>query len=251
MKEYYGNTASGGIALGKIKKLHNECIDINQYEITDAAKEISRIEDAVRTVRQNLKLLYEEALQKAGKETADIFEMHQMILSDKDYLAHIYHCIEEKKENAEAAVQSAGIKFSDAFEQMQDEYMKARAIDVRDISQQLIEVLTNRESSLHLEEPCIIAAEDLTPSQLMKLNEDMVLGVAVKYGSANSHTAILARMLEIPAVMGIDYDLEEMEENTLACVNGDSGAFVIDPDEEMIRKIKDPFHHDIYWKSEK
>lgn len=239
MKVYYGNIASDGIAIGKIKKLGKNCSGRKQVKISDTIQEEKRLQEAIQKVGQQLKVLYEETLEKAGKEHADIFAMHQVMMNDKDYLAHIQNCIEEEKESAEAAVQSAEDYFCRVFEQMQDEYMRARAIDIRDISQQLTAALTNQENSVYFDEPVIIAAEDLTPSQTMKLNKDMVLAFVVKYGSSNSHTAILARMLQIPAVVGIDFDMNEVEENTLACVNGSTGAFVLSPDEEMLKKMEE------------
>ncbi|GLC82439.1 phosphoenolpyruvate-utilizing N-terminal domain-containing protein [Lacrimispora brassicae] len=239
MKEYYGNAASGGIAVGKIKKLQIKNIPIDQQEITDTAQERKRLEDAVCRVDQRLGLLYENALQKAGEEHAEIFSMHRMMLKDKDYLAHINQCIEGKKESAEKAVRSAESIFSEVFRQMPDDYMQARAIDIVDISRHLIEALTNSESDVQLYEPSIIVAEDLTPSQTMRLNKDMVLAFAVRRGSQNSHTAILSRMLEIPAILGMDFDLADIREQELACVDGNNGTFVIDPDEETIRKMED------------
>lgn len=239
MKEYYGNAASDGIAIGKIKKLEKKHFPVDQHEITDTAQEKRRLEDAACRVDQKLGFLYEDTLRKAGEENAEIFAMHQMMLKDKEYLIYINQCIEGKKESAEAAVQSAEAFFSGVFRQMQDDYMQARAIDIVDISRQLIEALTNSESDVQLEEPSIIVTEDLTPSQTMGLNKDMVLAFVVKCGSRNSHTAILTRMLNIPAILGIDFELADIKDRALACVDGNNGIFVIDPDEETICKMED------------
>lgn len=232
MKKYYGNATSGGIAVGKIKKLQRIYIPDDLHKITDTAQERKRIEDAVCMVDQRLELLYKNVLQIAGEENAEIFAMHRMILKDREYLEQIYQCIEGEKESAVKAVRSAEAVASEEFRQMPDDYMKERAIDIVDISRQLIEVLTNMENDVQLEEPSIIAAEDLTPSQTMRLNRDMVLAFAAKRGSRNSHTAILIRMLKIPAVLGLDFDLADIRDQEPACVDGDHGTFVIDPDEE-------------------
>ncbi|RDU24687.1 phosphoenolpyruvate--protein phosphotransferase [Anaerosacchariphilus polymeriproducens] len=234
MEKYEGKAVFGGIAIGKIKVFQKEEIVVKRKHIEDVEFEKQRFEDAKSEAMKQLSELYLKAVKDVGKAGADIFEVHQMMLDDLDYLEYIYQLIENQNVNVEYAVAMAGDNFSSIFSMMDDEYMKARAVDVKDISERLIHILSNGKGMSKLEEPSIILAEDLTPSETVQMDKEKILAFVTVKGSANSHTAILARMMNIPALIGINIKIDDLLSGKKAIVNGNTGTFYIEPDDETL-----------------
>lgn len=239
MEKFEGKSVFNGVASGKIKILDKKTSQVVQRQIEDPALEKQRFEEAREKARLQLKELYDKAVQDVGVESAGIFEIHQMMLEDMDYLDSVYEIIEHQKYNAEYAVSLTADNFSAIFEMMDDEYMKARAVDVKDISERMIHILNDHEKdSFKLLEPSVILAEDLTPSETIQLEKSMVLAFVTTKGSTNSHTAILARMMSIPALVSTNLDLLEEYDGKEAIVNGNTGEFIIEPDREQLVETK-------------
>lgn len=234
MKRIIGKTVYKAVALGKIHVMKKTEITITNATVNDADAEWQRVKDAIALATEQLQNLYEQALEKVGDEHAMIFQVHQMMLEDEDYLEAIEGMICSENFNAEYAVNETGKTFSEMFAAMDDEYMKARSADVKDISDRIVRCLSGvSESGNHFENPVIIVADDLTPSETVTLDKSKILAFVTVHGSTNSHTAILARTMNIPALIGVDVNLDELTDGTLAIVDGNTGEFVLEPDEEL------------------
>ena len=234
MLKLSGKAVYKGIVLGKITVLKKKEHQIKREKVADAEAEIERLEHAGRKAQEQLKELYDKAVKEVGEASAAIFEVHQMMLEDEDYLDAIHNMIRTEMVAAEYAVAVTGDNFSEMFANMDDDYMKARAADVKDISSRLIQNLLGQdEEYLADDEPSIIVAEDLSPSETVQMNKDKILGFVTVHGSTNSHTAILARMMNIPALIGVPMKLDDLHSGMLAVVDGFSGEIVIEPSEEI------------------
>ena len=234
MLKLSGKVVYKGIVLGKITVLKKKEQQIKREKITDAEAEIERLEHAGRKAQEQLKKLYDKAVKEVGEASAAIFEVHQMMLEDEDYLDAIHNMIRTEMVAAEYAVAVTGDNFSEMFASMDDDYMKARAADVKDISSRLIQnLLGQNEEYLADNEPSIIVAEDLSPSETVQLDKEKILGFVTVHGSTNSHTAILARMMNIPALIGVPMKLDDLHSGMLAMADGFSGEVVFEPSEEI------------------
>ena len=234
MLKLSGKAVYKGIVLGKITVLKKKEHQIKREKVADAEAEIERLEHAGRKAQEQLKELYDKAVKEVGEASAAIFEVHQMMLEDEDYLDAIHNMIRTEMVSAEYAVAVTGDNFSEMFANMDDDYMKARAADVKDISSRLIQNLLGQdEEYLADNEPTIIVAEDLSPSETVQLDKEKILGFVTVHGSTNSHTAILARMMNIPALIGVPMKLDDLHSGMLAMVDGFSGEVVFEPSEEI------------------
>lgn len=238
-----GKTVFAGIAIGKIELFKKEQQSVRRYSIDNVDFEIKRVSVAKEETISQLKALYEKALIEVGESGAMIFEIHQMMLEDQDYLDSIDNIIKSQSVNAEYAVAVTADNFANMFAAMDDEYMQARAADVKDISERLITVLKGKNDDMsQSEEPVILAADDLSPSETVQMDKSKILAFITKYGSANSHTAILARTMGIPALIGIDYD--EDINGKIAVVDGINGKLIINPDDDILQKYKTKQHEE-------
>ena len=221
MQTYHGKSVFGGVAIGKICVYQKGEQTVKRTHIADTEQEKKRFDTAVQTAIEQLGELYEKAVKEVGEDHAAIFEIHQMMLEDDDYLDAARHIIETQHVNAEYAVAVTGDNFAQMFADMDDEYMRGRAADVKDISERLVRVLSgNAGTGIHTEEPVIIVADDLAPSETVQLEKDKVLAFVTVHGSVNSHTAILARTMSIPALIGTKLPLDETIDGKLAAVDG-------------------------------
>ena len=203
MKEYHGKTVYKGIAMGPALVLHNKDQQVKRTKIEDAEAELARLEQAKQKSKEQLQRLYEKALKEVGESNAAIFEVHQMMLDDLDYLESIENMIRTEMINAEYAVALTGDNFSQMFAAMEDDYMRARAADVKDISERLVRNLLGYEDTDFSQiPPSVIVAEDLSPSETVQMDKKKILAFVTVHGSSNSHTSILARMMNIPALIG-------------------------------------------------
>lgn len=233
MEVLNGKSVFGGIAIGKISIYEKGDDQVKRIKVADTAAEVKRFEDAKEKAKEQLGVLYEKALKEVGEVNAMIFEVHQMMLDDLDYIEAIIHMIENQEINAEYAVASTGDNFSNMFATMDDDYMRARAADVKDISNRVITILMGRDSGgIDSEEPVIVVADDLAPSETVQLDKSKVLAFVTRHGSTNSHTAILARTMNIPALIGVDF-IDDMN-GKQAVVDGYNGVFYVDPEEKIL-----------------
>lgn len=227
-----GTGVSPGIASGKLFYYKRDISDIPSYTVSNTEDELNRWQNAVKRAYNELDVLAQTAHEEAGYEAAMLFETHQLMLEDLDFADRITDLILNKKRNAEAAITIAADEFSQMFAAMDDEYMKARSVDVVDISKRLVSILTNfKPQSVSSTEPVILAADDLTPSETVQLDKNMILGFILSGGNANSHTAILARTLGIPAIINTDGELKPEYEGRKVIMDGSVGYIVIDPDD--------------------
>ena len=234
-----GKSVYKGIAMGKISVLKKDDYIVKRTKIEDTQAEIQRVKAAVAASQEQLQKLYEKAVKEVGEASAAIFEVHQMMLEDEDYNESIENIITTEMVNAEYAVASTGDNFSEMFASMDDDYMKARAADIKDISKRLVKNLSGHGGDdIDLEEPVIVVADDLSPSETVQMDKDKILAFVTVHGSANSHTAILARMMNIPALIGVDMDLEALTTGTEGAVDGFTGEFYIEPTEEVKTSIQ-------------
>ena len=230
-----GKSVFGGVAIGKIQFYKRNEITIKRTRVEDVEAEVSRFQNAKTKTLELLKGLYEKALEDVGEANAMIFEAHQLMLEDPDYVESIENIIRTQEVNAEYAIGATADNFAAIFEAMDDAYMQGRAADVRDVSERLLQALSSqKENSMEMTEPVIIAADDLVPSETVQLDKEKVLSFVTMYGSANSHTAILARTMNIPAVIGLGEALKEEFDGKMAIVDGVDGKVYIDPDEETL-----------------
>ena len=239
MQIYKGKSVFGGIAIGKISVYKKDEQLVKRVKIEDADAEMERYTAARNTAAAQLQKLYDKALKEVGEANAAIFEVHQMMLEDEDYNESVENIIHSQMVNAEYAVASTADNFAKMFEAMDDDYMRGRAADVRDISERVITVLAGGAGSgLDSDEPVIIAADDLAPSETVQLDKDKVLSFVTAHGSENSHTAILARTMGIPALIGTGIDLDESVDGKLGIVDGTNGVVYVDPDAELLEEMK-------------
>lgn len=241
MQRVQGKIAFGGIAIGKIKELLPQNHEVRRVKVEDTVAEMDRFEQAKEETKRQLHGLYEKAVKEVGEDNAAIFEIHQMMLEDLDYLDSIRNMIETQSVNAEFAVAMTGDNFAQMFAQMDDDYMKARAADVKDISERLIRVLSNRQNQTgetgDSDEKYIIVADDLAPSETIQLDREKVLAFVTRKGSTNSHTAILARTMNIPALV-LTPVAEEINGKE-AVVDGFTGTVILEPDEDVRREYEE------------
>ena len=240
MEQIFGKGVSKGVAAGPISFYRRPSGEILRRSVTDTAAELVRFHDACETAKEQLGVLHDKALTEAGEDAAMLFEAHQMMLDDLDFVESIEGLIENDRLNAEAAVSDTGAQFAEMFAAMDDSYMQARAADIRDISTRVIGILTGEgESGIVSDVPCIVAADDLAPSETVQLDKSLILGFITAGGSANSHTAILARTMGIPAIIGAGDALQTEMEGKYAIVDGQTGEMVIEPDDaERERLLK-------------
>ena len=235
-----GKSVFGGVAIGKIQFYKRNEITIKRTRVEDVEAEVERFQNAKAKTLELLKGLYEKALEDVGEANAMIFEAHQLMLEDPDYVESIENIIRTQDVNAEYAIGATADNFAAIFEAMDDAYMQGRAADVRDVSERLLQALSSQnENVMVMDEPVIIAADDLVPSETVQLDKDKVLSFVTMYGSANSHTAILARTMNIPAVIGLGEALKEEYDGKIAIVDGVDGKVYIDPDEETMVSMKE------------
>lgn len=229
-----GKVVYKGIVLGPVMVLGKEDQSVKRTKITDADAEIARVEKAAEQAQAQLQKLYDKALKEVGESSAAIFEVHQMMLEDEDYLDAIHNMVRTEMVNAEYAVAVTGDNFASMFAGMEDDYMKARAADIKDISNRLVRNLMGREDLNSSEmEPSVIVADDLSPSETVQMDKEKILAFVTVHGSANSHTAILARMMNIPALIGVPVDLNEIHTGMKVVVDGLNGEVIFDPSEEI------------------
>lgn len=239
MKAYTGRTVCEGIAIGNVIVIRDREQQVEKYRIEDANVEIGRLDRAVRTAMGQLQGLYEKALKGVGEANAAIFEAHRIMLEDEDYLEAIQGMIRTELVNAEYAVAVTGDRFSDMFAGMEDDYMKARSEDVKDISGRLVRILQGREeAAFSFIEPSIIVAEDLSPSETVQMDQEKILAFVTVRGSANSHAAILARTMNIPALTGVPVDLNGIHTGMMAIVDGSAGEIIFEPAEAQCREAE-------------
>lgn len=240
MQVFKGKSVFSGIAIGKIYVYQKGEQQVRRTRITDIQKEKDRYQRASETAMQQLKELYEKALNEVGEENAAVFEVHQMMLEDDDFVESVESIIETQEVNAEYAVAVTGDNFSQMFAAMDDDYMRGRAADVKDISERLITVLSGGASGgIQSEEPVIVLADDLAPSETVQMDKDKVLSFVTVHGSLNSHTAILARTMGIPALIGTDIPLNEAVDGKMAVVDGAKGCIYVEPDEETMAQMQE------------
>lgn len=234
MDTYIGKSVMRGIAIGRIYLYKKVDIQVTDQKVTDAAAEKERLFAAVDRAKAQLTRLYDEALQNVGEDHAAIFDVHRMLLEDEDYLDTAAGEVENGY-NAVYAVDQAGTQFAELFAAMDDEYMRGRAADIRDISQRVIRILLDLpEEEIDSDEPVVLVAEDLTPSETVKLDKKKILGFVTVKGSANSHTAILARSMNLPALVNVDIALSDELHGKTCVVDGFEGEFLVEPGEEIL-----------------
>ena len=239
MEVYHGKSVFGGIAIGRISVHKKDEQQVKRVKIEDPDREIERYRQAKQTAMEQLQGLYQKALKEIGEANAAIFEIHQMMLEDDDYNESVENIIRMQQVNAEYAVASTGDNFSQMFASMDDDYMKARSADVKDISERVLSVLGDRMTGLTTsEESVIIVADDLAPSETVQLNKELVLSFVTVHGSVNSHTAILARTMSIPALIGTDIPLTDEIDGKVGIVDGKNGCIYVDPDEETLGRMQ-------------
>lgn len=240
MTEYTGKSVYKGTAIGEIRVLKKKDSLVKRVHIDDVEAELTRLEGAKQQTLSQLQSLYEKALQEVGEANAAIFEVHQMMLEDEDYQDAILGMIRNEEVNAEYAVAVTGDNFAEMFANMDDEYMQARSADIKDISNRLVGNLSGEEQmDWNTMEPSIIVADDLTPSETVQMDKKKILAFVTVHGSTNSHTAILARMMNIPALIGVPLPLEELHSGTQAIVDGKNGVIYLEPDAAQIAKAEE------------
>ena len=234
MQSYQGKSVYKGIAMGPVVVLKKNDYQVKRTRIEDPEAEIKRVDEALEKSKEQLQKLYDKAVQEVGEASAAIFEVHQMMLEDDDYLEAIQNTIRTEQINAEYAVAATGDNFAEMFASMDDDYMKARSADIKDISERLVRNLSGQDDAdLSSIEPSIIVADDLSPSETVQMDKDKILAFVTVHGSTNSHTAILARMMNIPALIGGDMYLEELHTGMEAVVDGFQGTVIFEPDETV------------------
>ena len=234
MQCFQGKSVYKGIAMGPVVVLRKNDYQVKRTRIEDAEAEAARVDVALKASQEQLQKLYDKAVKEVGEASAAIFEVHQMMLEDEDYLEAIQNMIRTEQVNAEYAVAVTGDNFAEMFASMDDDYMKARSADIKDISERLVRNLSGQgDVDLSSIEPSVIVADDLSPSETVQMDKDKILAFVTVHGSTNSHTAILARMMNIPALIGVKMDLEELQTGMTAVVDGFEGKVTFEPDEEL------------------
>ena len=233
MQCFQGKSVYKGIAMGPIVVLKKNDYQVKRTRIEDAETEVKRVDEALKTSQEQLQKLYDKAVKEVGEASAAIFEVHQMMLEDEDYMEAIQNMIRTEQVNAEYAVAVTGDNFAEMFASMDDDYMKARSADIKDISERLVRNLSGQgDVDLSSIDPSVIVADDLSPSETVQMDKDKILAFVTVHGSTNSHTAILARMMNIPALIGVQMDLEALQTGMTAVVDGFQGTVTFEPDEE-------------------
>ena len=240
MQVYSGKSVFGGIAIGKISVYRKNEQQVKRVRTEDTKGELARYEAAKAAVVEQLQELYQKALKEVGEANAAIFEIHQMMLDDGDYNESVENIIETQKINAEYAVAVTGDNFAQMFRAMDDDYMRERAADVKDVSERVLSILNGgQKGKVVTDEPVIIVADDLAPSETVQLEKDMVLSFVTVHGSVNSHTAILARTMAIPALIGTEeLPLDDTVDGKLAVVDGLNGKIYVEPDAQTLEEMK-------------
>ncbi|MBO4395977.1 MAG: phosphoenolpyruvate--protein phosphotransferase [Eubacterium sp.] len=237
MTELTGKSVFSGVAIGPIAVFVKADTQVRRESIEDTEAEIARYHEATEKAKDQLQQLYEKALKEVGEESAFLFQSHQMMLDDLDYVESVENIINTQKTNAEYAVATTGDNMAEIFAMMDDAYMKERAADVKDVTNRVVGILSGAGSTgMNATEPSILLADDLAPSETVQLDKSLVLSFVTRYGSTNSHTAILARTMNIPALIGIDYP--EDVEGKMAIVDGAMGKIIIDPDEATLAEYR-------------
>ena len=240
MEQYQGKSVFGGVAIGRIHVFSKGQQQVKRIKVQDTEAEKKRYREAVQTAITELQGLYDKALKEVGEANAAIFEMHQMMLEDEDFTESVENIIDSQSVNAEYAVASTGDNFAQMFASMDDEYMRGRAADVKDISERLVSVLNGASrQQMDADEPVIVMAVDLAPSETVQMDKDKVLSFVTTQGSVNSHTAILARTMSIPTLIGVDMPLDAELEGKFAIVDGDNGTVYIDPSEDVLAQMQE------------
>ena len=235
-----GKSVFGGVAIGRIAFYKRNEITIKRTHVDDIEGEVKRFETAKEKAVAQLQELYNKAMEDVGESNAMIFEIHQMMLEDLDYVESIVNIITTQKVNAEYAIGTTADNFAAMFQAMDDAYMQGRAADVKDVSERLLQVLSdNSTDAMKMDEPSIIAADDLVPSETVQLDKEKALSFITMYGSANSHTAILARTMNIPAVISLGEDLKKEYDGKLAIVDGLEGKVYIEPDAKTMEAMQE------------
>ena len=244
MQYFQGKSVYKGIVMGPVAVLKKNDYQVKRARIEDSEAEVKRVKEAVEVSKKQLGRLYDKAVREVGEASAAIFEVHQMMLEDEDYLESMENMIRTELVNAEYAAAATGDNFAEMFAAMDDEYMKARSADVKDISERMVNILSGNESGGAIgDEPVIVVAEDLAPSETVQMDKEKLLAFVTRLGSANSHTAILARTMNIPAL--IEVDIKEEWNGKMAVVDGYTGTFYIDPDEDILKKMQEKKEEDI------
>ncbi|MDE6880856.1 MAG: phosphoenolpyruvate--protein phosphotransferase, partial [Oscillospiraceae bacterium] len=239
-----GKSILNGIAIGPMRIYRKADTQLSAVSTRTPEEELERFEAARETAKAQLGVLYEKALEEVGAENAAIFEIHQMMLDDDDYLDEVKDIVQRQGATAEYAVNATGADFAATFADMEDAYMKARAADVKDISHRMVNILTGTEAGGHLgDEPAILVADDLTPSETVQLDKNKLLGFVTRHGSTNSHTAILARTMNIPALIGVDF--QEDWDGKLAVIDGYNHCVYVDPAPELLSAMEEKKQADL------
>ena len=239
MEMYTGKSIFKGIAIGKILFYQKGEQPVKRVKIEDTAEQIKRYEDARAKAAEQLQGLYEKALKEVGEANAAVFEVHQMMLEDDDYIDSVVNIIETQQVNAEFAVATTGDNFAKMFAEIEHDYFKARAADVKDISERLVRNLSGEgDNDLSSMEPSVIVADDLSPSETVQMDKEKILAFVTVHGSTNSHTAILARMMNIPALIGVPMDLNGLKTGMMAVVDGFSGQVIFEPEEDVQKETE-------------
>ena len=239
MKKYTGKSVFAGVAIGKVMLYDKGQQQVKRRKIEDTVHEVARYQEACEKAKEELACLYDKALREVGESGAAIFEIHQMMLDDDDYIESVKNIIDTQMVNAEYAVAQTGDNFSQMFSAMDDEYMRGRAADVKDITERIINILMDsRKGGINSEEPVIVLAEDLAPSETVQMDKCKILSFVSEKGSVNSHTSILARTMGIPALIGVDIPLDESIDGHMGIVDGNNGCIYIDPDDETLEIMR-------------
>ena len=239
MQYFQGKSVYKGIVMGPVAVLKKNDYQVKRARIEDPEAEVKRVKEAVEVSKKQLGRLYDKAVREVGEASAAIFEVHQMMLEDEDYLESMENMIRIELVNAEYAVVATGDNFAEMFAAMDDEYMKARSADVKDISERLVRNLSGEgDNDLSSMEPSIIVADDLSPSETVQMDKEKILAFVTVHGSTNSHTAILARMMNIPALIGVPMDLNSLKTGMMAVVDGFSGQVIFEPEEDVQKETE-------------
>ena len=239
MQYFQGKSVYKGIVMGPVAVLKKNDYQVKRARIEDPEAEVKRVKEAVEVSKKQLGRLYDKAVREVGEASAAIFEVHQMMLEDEDYLESMENMIRTELVNAEYAAAATGDNFAEMFAAMDDEYMKARSADVKDISERLVRNLSGEgDNDLSSMEPSIIVADDLSPSETVQMDKEKILAFVTVHGSTNSHTAILARMMNIPALIGVPMDLNGLKTGMMAVVDGFSGQVIFEPEEDVRKETE-------------
>ena len=239
MQYFQGKSVYKGIVMGPVAVLKKNDYQVKRARIEDPEAEVKRVKEAVEVSKKQLGRLYDKAVREVGEASAAIFEVHQMMLEDEDYLESMQNMIRTELVNAEYAAAATGDNFAEMFAAMDDEYMKARSADVKDISERLVRNLSGEgDNDLSSMEPSIIVADDVSPSETVQMDKEKILAFVTVHGSTNSHTAILARMMNIPALIGVPMDLNGLKTGMMAVVDGFSGQVIFEPEEDVRKETE-------------